>query len=79
MSRARLTFARFLLEAVRLSGGTLLYASEATRVPVCLGIHDPSDNRLGLLVYPFRITRRKTNNRPADEVRDELRYGLEES
>ena len=66
----------FLLEAVRLSGGTVLYASEAMRVPVYLGIQDASGNRLGLMVYPFRMTRRKTNNRPGDEVRGQLRYGV---
>jgi hypothetical protein len=69
----------FLLEAVRHSGGTVLYASDAMRVPVYLGIQEAGGDRLGLMVYPFRITRKETRNRPADEVRGQLRYGAEES
>lgn len=69
----------FLLDAVRLSGGTVLYASDAMHVPVYLGIQDAGGERLGLMVYPFRMTRKKTRNRPDDEVRGQLRYGAEES
>ena len=69
----------FLLEAVRLGGGTVLYASDAKRAPVYLGIQDTDGNRIGLMVYPFRITRKETRNRPVDEVRGQLRYGGEES
>ena len=68
----------FLLEAVRHSGGTVLYASGAMRVPVYLGIQDAGGDRLGLMVYPFRITRKETTHRPTDEVRGQLRYGAEE-
>ena len=32
-----------------------------------------------MLVYPFRVTRNAIKNRPADEVRGQLRYGSEES
>lgn len=38
-----------------------------------------SDERLGLLIYPFRVTHQRIKNRPADEVRGQLRYGAEES
>lgn len=69
----------FLLDAVRLSGGTVLYASSALRVPVYAGIEDGNGQRLGLMIYPFRMTRRDTRNRPADEVRGQLRYGGEET
>lgn len=69
----------FLVEAVRLSGGVLLYVSDASRVPVYMGIQDPAGQRLGLVIYPFRMTRKETRNRPADEVRGQLRYGSEES
>lgn len=69
----------FLLDAVESSGGRLLYASDANRAPVYLGIQAGSDERIGVLVYPFRITRNTIRNRPADEVRGQLRYGSEES
>lgn len=69
----------FLLDAVASSGGRLLYSSDANRAPVYLGIQLSSDERIGVLVYPFRITRNTIRNRPADEVRGQLRYGSEES
>ena len=69
----------FLLNAVESSGGRLLYASDAKRAPVYLGIQASSDERIGVLVYPFRITRNRIRNRPADEFRGQLRYGSEDS
>jgi hypothetical protein len=57
----------------------VLYASEAMRVPVYLGVQDAGGERRGLMVYPFRMTRRETRNRPDDEVRGQLRYGAEET
>ena len=69
----------FLLEAVGASGGRVLYASDPSRAPVYLGIQASSDERIGVLVYPFRITRNTIRNRPSDEVRGQLRYGSEDS
>lgn len=69
----------FLLGAVRASGGTVLYASSPKRVPVYLGLEDVSKQRLGLMIYPFRMTRLRTRNRPTNEIRGQLRYGAEES
>jgi hypothetical protein len=69
----------FLLRSVDASGGRVVYASAAGRAPVYLGVQLDSDERLGLLVYPFRVTRNKIRNRPADEVRGQLRYGSEDS
>jgi hypothetical protein len=67
----------FLVSAVEASGGRVLYISDAERAPVYLGVQLSSDERIGMLVYPFRITRNKTKNRPDDEVRGQLRYGAE--
>ncbi|MGA5464451.1 hypothetical protein [Mycobacterium sp. NPDC050041] len=67
----------FLLDSVSASGGKVVYASSPTLAPVFLGVQLDSDERLGLVVYPFRITRRITRNRPSDEVRGQLRYGSE--
>ena len=69
----------FLLYAVRASGGRVLYASDPHRAPVYLGVQLDSDERIGMLVYPFRVTRNSIKNRPDDEVRGQLRYGAEES
>lgn len=69
----------FLIGAVEASGGRVLYASDATRAPVYIGVQLDSDERMGLLVYPFRITRNTIKNRPDDEVRGQLRYGSEDS
>lgn len=67
----------FLCDAVGDSGGKLLYASSSTRAPVYLGVQGAGDERLGLLCYPFRCTKRMTRNRPADEHRAQIRYGAE--
>lgn len=67
----------FLLRAVEASGGRLLYASDPGRAPVYLGVQLDSDERIGILVYPFRITQNEIKNRPEDEVRGQLRYGGE--
>jgi len=69
----------FLLGAVRASGARVLYASDPRRAPVYLGVQLDSDERIGMLVYPFRVTRNSIENRPDDEVRGQLRYGAEES
>jgi hypothetical protein len=49
------------------------------RVPVYVGLEGKTRQRLGLMIYPFRMTRRDTRNRPNDEVRGQLRYGAEET
>lgn len=69
----------FLVRAVEASGGRVLYVSEPGRAPVYLGVQLDSDERIGMLVYPFRITRNTIRNRPDDEVRGQLRYGAEDS
>jgi hypothetical protein len=69
----------FLLDAVEASGGHVLYASDPRRAPVYLGVQLDSDERIGMLVYPFRVKKVKTKGRPEDEVRGQLRYGSEES
>ncbi|MBV8539184.1 MAG: hypothetical protein JO268_01200 [Pseudonocardiales bacterium] len=65
----------FLMDAVQRSGGRVLYASEPTRAPVFLGVQGARDERIGLLIYPFRMTRVTTAGRPSDEVRGQIRYG----
>lgn len=69
----------FLVEATRLSGGRVLYASDPQRAPMYLGVQGVNDERVGLLVYPFRVTHNVIRNRPADEHRLQIRYGGEAS
>lgn len=69
----------FLVQAVDASGGRILYASDPGRAPVYLGVQLDSDERIGMLIYPFRITSNTIRNRPGDEVRGQLRYGSEDS
>lgn len=69
----------FLVHAVEASGGRVLYISDHARAPVYLGVQLDSDQRIGMLIYPFRITRNVIKNRPENEVRGQLRYGSEES
>ncbi len=69
----------FLLDAVTRSGGRVLYASNPARVPVYIGLEDRNEQRLGLMIYPFRMNRLRTRNRPSDEIRGQLRYGAEET
>lgn len=69
----------FLVDAVERSGGLVLYASSPKRAPVYLGVQLPSGERLGLLLYPFRMTNRIITNRPQDEIRGQIRYGGEDT
>jgi hypothetical protein len=69
----------FLEQSVEASGGRLLYVSDPGHAPVYLGVQLDSDERVGMLVYPFRVTRNQIKNRPGDEIRGQLRYGSEES
>lgn len=69
----------FLLSSVEASGGRVIYSSDPGRAPVYIGVQLDSDERIGLLIYPFRITKVATKGRPDDEVRGQLRYGAEES
>jgi len=65
----------YLTAAVEKAGGRVLFASDSTRAPVYLGVQLDNDERLGLLIYPFRVKQVLTKNRPTDEVRGQLRYG----
>lgn len=69
----------FLCEAIQASGGRVLYASDPHRAPVYFGVQLDSDERIGMLIYPFRVTRNTIRNRPTNEVRGQIRYGSESS
>lgn len=69
----------FLEQAVEASGGRVLYTSDSHRAPVYLGVQLGTDERIGMLIYPFRVKKVKTKGRPKDEYRGQLRYGSETS
>lgn len=69
----------FLVDAVERSGGRVLYASSSQRAPVYLGVQGVGEERVGLMVYPFRATHNVIRNRPTDEHRLQIRYGSEET
>ncbi len=60
-------------------GRTVLHSSQHARAPVYLGVRVDPDERLGLLVYPFRCNPPPVLGRPADEHRVQIRYGGEET
>lgn len=69
----------FLIHAVEMSRGRLLYASPHTRAPIYLGVQGERDQRIGVLCYPFRCNPPPIPRRPPDEHRLQIRYGSEES
>lgn len=69
----------FILRAVEASGARVLFASDVGLAPMFIGAQLDSDERIGMLIYPFRMTRNTIRNRPQDEVRGQLRYGSEAS
>lgn len=68
---------RFLLHAVEQSGARVVSATDHRLAPVFVGATTAADERLGMLIYPFRSTTRVTNQRPADESRTQVRLGSE--
>lgn len=69
----------FLVEAVRRSGGEVLYESDPRRAPFFLGVQGAGDERLGVLSYPFRCNPPPIKGRAPDEHRLQIRYGSEDS
>lgn len=69
----------FLLRAIEAAGGRVLYVSNENRAPIYIGIQTTRNERIGVLVYPFRATCNEIKNRPQDEHRIQIRYGKEET
>lgn len=69
----------FMIEALRDSGCTILFASSASRAPFIVTFEAPSGERLGVIAYAFTATRTPTTNRPQDERSFQLKYGSKES
>jgi hypothetical protein len=65
----------FVEEAVRKSGGRVLFSTGPSLAPLFLAIEDEAGIRHGIIAYVFWANSRKTRNRPPDEHRLQIRYG----
>ena len=73
----RASVVELLEDSVRASGARVVYSSfrDERVAPIYIGAEEGSGARYGLLIYPFRATRRVTPGRPADEHRAQIRLG----
>ena len=64
----RASVVELLESAVEASGGRVVYSSfrDQRVAPIYIGAEDGTGARYGLLVYPFRATKRLTGGRPVD-------------
>lgn len=69
----------YLLDAVRRSGGQVLYASQPNRGPIFVSVQAERDEVLGLMCYAFRCNPPPIAHRPPDEHRVQVRYGGEKN
>jgi hypothetical protein len=66
---------RFIREALEKRGCTIRYTSGANRAPFHVVFDMPGGERLSVLIYAFRANSRRTNKRPEDEHRFQVKYG----
>jgi hypothetical protein len=73
----RASVVEVLERGIEASGGRVVYCSfrDQRVAPVYIGAEDGTGARYGLLVYPFRTTKRSTGGRPVDEHRSQIRLG----
>ena len=72
---AREPIAKWMIEALELSGCRLLFASELDKAPFRYTFETPMGERIGIVAYAFLANSRATRNRPADEHRFQIKYG----
>jgi hypothetical protein len=72
-SKARLL--DFLIEGLKASGCTILWASDASHAPFFIVFENQLGERHGVLAYAFLANSKLTKNRPADEHRFQIKYG----
>lgn len=65
----------FMLDALKASGCTILYASSPDVAPFVLTFETPGGERMGVVAYAFLATRTPTKNRPQDERSFQIKYG----
>ena len=74
---ARQPLINFMLQALRDEGCKILYSSPPTEAPFRITFETPQGERLGIVAYAFLANFKETKNRPADEHRFQLKYGLD--
>lgn len=65
----------FLEDAVRASGGSVLFSSGNRTAPLFLAVEDAHGARYGIVAYAFLMNEERTLNRPTNENRGQIRYG----
>lgn len=66
---------RFIVDALRMRGCEVLYASDPARAPFYIVFETPAAERHGVLAYAFFANSKVTMNRPDDEHRFQIKYG----
>ena len=66
---------RFMIEALRAAGCTVIYSSPPDTAPFRITFETALGERMGIVAYAFLANARLTRNRPADEHRFQLKYG----
>jgi hypothetical protein len=69
---------RFVLEGLEAGGCRVLHHTEPDVAPFRITFETPEDQRLGIVVYAFFANSRITKNRPDDEHRFQVKYGLDD-
>lgn len=65
----------FMVQALRGEGCRILYSSSPSEAPFRITFETPQGERLGIVAYAFLANSRRTENRPKDEHRFQLKYG----
>lgn len=68
---------RLIGEGFEKSGSRVIWASSPTKTPFFFGIQSDRGERLGVLIYPFRLTKVPTPGRPVGEHHAQLKLGPE--
>lgn len=71
----RASVVEVLESGIAASGGRVIFSSfrDERVAPVYIGAEEGNGGRYGMLVYPFRATKRVTSGRPVDEHRAQIR------
>src|SRR6266540_2964447 len=70
---------RFMLEALEEQGCTVIHRPSPNRAPFRITFETPEGERLGIVAYAFTANKRETRNRPTDEHRFQIKYGIKDS
>lgn len=68
----------FILSSLRTCGCTILYHSSPESAPFRITFEAPDGERMGIIVYAFLANSKSTKNRPMDEHRFQVKYGVKD-